>query len=167
MLLGSQKLSFDQKNRLSLPYTFRRKINEETQGHSLYIVPGRRPRTLAIYPEKVYEQTLSGEPDDEELSEGTYEYREFQSAHTLLVDPDDQGRVLVPQWLLDSADIGKDVTLVGMRNHLVLWRRDEHETFTRQMWQNVGQRRAAAREEMRKLAGRKAAAEDSSEASAG
>ncbi|MEW6252521.1 MAG: hypothetical protein AB1716_17935 [Planctomycetota bacterium] len=156
MYLGSHKLMLDGKSRLSIPYTFRRNFNEQRDGHSIYIVPGRRPRTLALYQENVYNALRRAEPDNESLSDSAYEFRMFESGNTVLTDPDDQGRILLPQWLLERIEMGKEVTLVGMENHLVLWRRNDYEEFCRDMWPRVREQRAAVREEMRAIASREA-----------
>ncbi len=154
MFPGSQRLTLDNKNRLSIPYSFRRFFNEERDGHELYLVPGRRPKTLALYQSKIYQRLREAEPDSESLSDEVYELRMFESGNTVLADPDDQGRVVIPQWLLERLEMKKEVTLVGMPDHLVLWRREDYEDFCRGMWPQLQQRRAAARAEMQALAER-------------
>ncbi len=158
MYLGSQQLTIDPKGRLPIGYTFRRHFNEERDGHTMFIVPGRRPRTLALYQQKIYERMRAAEPDNESLSEEAYEFRMFESGHTVQVDPDEQGRVQLGQRLLDSVGLGKDVTLVGMGDHLVLWQQDDYEAFSKEMWSKLPEKRAAVREEMRAIAAAKEAA---------
>jgi MraZ protein len=168
MFLGSQQLTIDAKNRLSVPYIFRRKFDEERDGHSFYALPGRRPRTLSLYPDKRYERVLGVEPDNEVLSDNAYGYRQFLDSHTVLLDPDKQGRVLIPEWLLSSVGIENEVVLAAVRDHLELWRRDDHEAFAKEMWAALPERRASAVDEMKRLvAGASAATTATADAAAG
>lgn len=151
-LAGTHELSIDNKNRLSIPFAIRRKLSEERDGHSFYIVPGRRPRTLALYPEKYYEQTRAHLPPDDALTDEAFAFRQFESSQSALLDPDGQGRVLIPERLLKRAGIDKDVVLIAVRDHLELWRRDEFESFEASMWPSYPEQRAKAVQEMKHLA---------------
>ena len=151
-LAGTFELSIDSKNRLSIPYAIRRKLNEERDGHSFYIVPGRRPNTLALYPEKYYEQVRAGRPGDDVLSKETYEFRQFEYAQSALVDPDSQGRVLIPDRLLKRVGVDKDAVLIAVRDHLELWRPDDYAEFENRMWSDYAEKRSAALQEMNSLA---------------
>lgn len=148
-LVGTHELTVDSKNRLSIPFAIRRKLNEERDGHSFYVVPGRRKGTLALYPEKYYERLLADSPDDESLSDEAYEYRLFEYSRSALLDPDSQGRILIPERLLDRAGIGKEVTLIAVRDHLELWSRDAFAEFEDSMWPEYPEKRARAVQEMK------------------
>jgi len=41
------------------------------------------------------------------------------------VEPDAQGRILVPAKTLRRTNTGREITLVGMRNRLELWNRSD------------------------------------------
>jgi MraZ protein len=45
------------------------------------------------------------------------------------VAPDKQGRILVPQYLKDFAEIKKDVVIVGVSNRIEIWSRDIWSEF--------------------------------------
>ncbi len=149
MYVGSQTITLDNKNRFGVPHMFRRKFNEDRDGRFLYIVPGREPKTLALYHENTYARLRAAEPDNESLSDDAYDFRMFESGNTLIVDPDDQGRFVLPQALLDRLGLGRELILVGMGDHLVIWGREDYDEFTRRMWPQVREKRAAVREEMR------------------
>lgn len=151
-LAGTFELTIDAKNRLSVPFAIRRKLSEERDGQSLYAVPGRRAGTLALYPEKYYERLRAGLPADEALSEEAFAYRQFESSQSALLEPDSQGRVLIPERLLKRVGIDKEVVLIAVRDHLELWRRADFEAFESAMWGAYPQKRAAAMDEMKRLA---------------
>jgi len=151
-LVGTYELTVDAKNRLSVPFAIRRKLNDESDGHSLYVVPGRRPGTLELYPEKYYERLRAGGPPHESLTDEAYAYRQFEYSQSALLDPDGQGRVLIPERLLKRAGIDKDVILIAVQDHMELWPREQFEKFENAMWPEYPRRRAAASQEMKALA---------------
>ncbi len=157
-LAGTFELSIDSKNRLSVPFAIRRKLNDDRDGHALYVVPGRRPNTLALYPEKHYERLRVDLPADDALSEETFAYRQFEASQSALLDPDGQGRVLIPERLLKRAGIGKEVALIAVRDHLELWNRADFEAFETEMWNGYPQKRTQAVEEMKSLVEKERAA---------
>jgi DNA-binding transcriptional regulator/RsmH inhibitor MraZ len=45
------------------------------------------------------------------------------------LDVDKQGRVVIPQRIMDQNELGRQVVLSGARDHLVLWNRGDFEAF--------------------------------------
>ncbi len=146
-LVGTYELVIDAKNRLSIPFNIRRKLDE----HSFYALPGGRPRTLDLYPESYFEK-LRPVPPAEYLSDSTLEYHRFELSQTGLLETDSQGRILLPDRLLKRAGIGKDVVLIGVQDHLELWNRGEFEEFETRQWEKLAENRARAMQELRALA---------------
>lgn len=149
--VGMYELTIDAKNRLSIPHAIRSKMNCDTDGRSFYVVPGQRRGTLAIYPERYFEQTRAAFPADEQLSGEGYEWRQFEYSQSALLDPDSQGRILVPERLLKRAGIGREVTLIGVQDRLELWSRADFDEFQDGKWPQYPQHRAAAMKELRLL----------------
>ena len=155
-LVGTYELVVDNKSRLSIPFAVRRKLSDERDGQSFYAMPGRRCGTLSLYPEKYYERIRAGLPADDNLSDATYAYRQFEYSQTALLEPDGQGRVMLPERLLKRAGLEREVVLIAVGDHLELWRRDEYAKFEGSMWPEYWQQRAKALEEMNRLAPAKA-----------
>jgi len=147
--VGMYELTIDSKNRLSIPHAVRSKMNCDTDGRSYYIVPGQRPGTLAIYPERYFERIRAQIPPPEQLSEDGYEWRQFEYSQSALLDPDNQGRILVPERLLRRAGIGREVTLIGVQDRLELWSRAEFDAFQDGKWPEYPQHRVKAMRELR------------------
>ncbi len=147
--VGTFELTIDSKNRLSIPHPIRSKLNPDTDGRAFYIVPGYRPGTLSIYPEKYFERIRGPAVQPEELSQEAYEWRQFEFSQSALVDPDTQGRVLIPDRLLKRAGIGREVVLIGVQDHLELWSRKDFEEFESRQWPDYPERRAKALKELR------------------
>jgi len=150
-LAGTYELSIDNKNRLSIPFPIRRKLNDERDGHSFYVLPGRRKGTLALYPERYFERLRAHHADDDRLSEETFTFRQYEYSRAALLDPDGQGRVLLPDHLLKRVGLGTNVVLIGVRDHLELWRPEDFAAFDEEMWSTYPDRRAKAVDELNRL----------------
>ncbi len=163
-LVGAFNLSIDPKNRLSIPFAIRRKLSEERDGHSFYVLPGRRPGTLALYAEKYYERIQEHQPADDRLSDAAYAYRQFEFSQSALLDPDGQGRILIPERLLKRVGLGRHVVLIAVRDHLELWRPEDFAAFEESMWPDYPQKRARAMEEVGRLSAEPARVQTMAEA---
>jgi len=160
--VGMFELSIDNKNRLSIPHAIRSKMNCDEDGRSFYVVPGQRRGTLTLFPERYFEKIRKNAPPAEQLSDAAYEWRQFEYSQSALLDPDNQGRVLIPERLLKRAGIGREVTLIGVQDRLELWDRAEFAAFEESKWPEYPQHRAAAMRELREMQGQGAAPEQRS-----
>jgi MraZ protein len=147
--VGTYELTIDAKNRLSIPHAIRSKMNCDTDGRSFYILPGQRHGILAVFPERYFERLRERIPPPEQLSESAYQWRQFEYSQAALLDPDNQGRILIPERLLKRAGIGREVTLIGVQDRLELWSRAEFDAFQDAQWPDYPQRRAESLRELR------------------
>ena len=150
--VGLFELTIDSKSRLSVPYVVRSKLNSEEDGRSYYVLPGYTLGTLVIYPDRYFERVRGTPPAPEDLSTATYEWRQFECSQGALLDPDSQGRILIPERLLKRAGISREVTLIGVQDHLELWGREAYEAFQARSWSDYPERRTKAAQELRELA---------------
>ncbi len=150
-LVGRYPLVIDKKNRLAIPNALRAKINSETDGTSYYVSPADGPGKLWIFPEKHFEGLYADLPPAEMMSPELREQIEFDFSQTTLVDPDAQGRVLLPGWLLERNKIGEKVMLVGAKDRLLLTARDAFERHEVDHQDAYYDRRVRAFEELRQL----------------
>ena len=146
LLSGWFELTIDSKNRVSIPHPCRAKLNADTDGRSFYVLPGHRRGTLAIYPDRYFE-SLRHRPPPPSNAEVVHEWRQFEFSQTFLIDPDSQGRILIPERLLKRAGIGKEVTLIGVEDHLELWPRETYDAFVAEKWPDYPKQRNDAEEE--------------------
>lgn len=151
-LAGTYELTIDPKNRLSIPLAIRKKLNDARESQYFYLRPGRRRGTLALYPDRYYEALREQAPDDDLLSDDAYEYRQFEFSQSAPLEMDDQWRVLIPARVIQRAGLGRDVVMIGVRDHLEIWRKDEFEAFEQRMWAEHQERRTRAIAEMHALA---------------
>jgi MraZ protein len=124
LLIGEFELGIDDKNRLSLPSDIRKAINSDRDGDAFFLVLGRNGKPW-LYPELYYEQMVFQEqpeitPEEEQLD---FDHMNFALADK--VTWDSQGRMLIPDKTLKRTGLGKEVTMIGSRDHLEIWNRSD------------------------------------------
>ena len=126
VLFGEYELNVDDKNRLLIPSEVRRSIKPEEFGEGYFLVIGIN-RLPWLYPERYYERLATQGPADITPEQDLLAFDQLHFAMASRLDPDKQGRVLLPDKILKRAKINKEVTLIGARDHLELWNRADWE----------------------------------------
>lgn len=113
MLTGEYQHNMDVKGRVTIPSKFR-----EDLGDRFFICKGLDGCLFVLNQEKwdSFMQKLSEMP----ISQGRAIQRYFISGVTE-VEPDKQGRVLIPQSLRDHAALDKEVTVIGAAERAEIW----------------------------------------------
>ncbi len=124
LLYGNYELTIDDKNRMLVPSEIRKQLVADRDGEAFFLVLGIDGRPW-FYPERHYEALISRDPSQLTPAEEALSYDRMNLGLASRVEPDNQGRVLIPDKTLKRAGISKDVTLVGVRDHLELWDRAE------------------------------------------
>jgi MraZ protein len=124
LLIGEYELGIDDKNRLSLPADIRKAINSDRDGDAFFLVLGPNGKPW-LYPELYYEQIVFQEepeitPEEEQLD---FDHMNFALADRITWDT--QGRMLIPDKTLRRTGLGKEVTMIGSRDHLEIWNRSD------------------------------------------
>lgn len=132
ILFGEYELTVDDKNRLLVPAEVRRSINPEEHGKAFFLVVGVN-RMPWMYPERYYEHLATQVPSDVTPAQDLLAFDQLHFAMASRIEPDSQGRVLLPDRTLRRAGISKEVTLIGVRDHLELWNRGEWETYREEL----------------------------------
>lgn len=126
---GRYEYTIDAKNRLAIPSPVREEIERGGDSRKVFVTRGMQEKTLAIWPEKHFlalanQLPQSPIPDPDQLA---FETLFFSSSYG--VEPDTQGRILVPEALMKDIGIGRQVVITGVRDHLAIWNRQDFETF--------------------------------------
>lgn len=126
MLLGEYKHSVDSKGRVIIPSKFREKLGEH------FIVTRGLDGCLFVYPMEEWKkvedklQTLPlAQKDARKFT------RFFYSAATEC-KVDKQGRVNLPQTLLNYAEINNTSYLIGVSNRIEIWNEEKWDLFTQE-----------------------------------
>jgi MraZ protein len=127
MFYGEFEHTLDRKGRLIVPSKFREAI-KEAYAEKLYITRGL-DKCLFVFTEeewKVQESKFRSMPFTKS------EYRKFNRiffSGALDVIPDKQGRILLPAYLKEYAQIKKDVIFIGVSNRIEIWSKDLWRDF--------------------------------------
>ena len=124
VLFGEYELTIDDKNRLLVPSDIRKLMNPERDGDAFFLVIGvnRKPW---LYPERSYETLVSQVPTEMVPADDRLSRDQLLFAMASRLEWDKQGRVLVPEKTLRRTGLEREVTLIGVRDHLELWNRAE------------------------------------------
>ena len=126
MLLGEFEHTIDDKNRLTLPAKFRQALSG-----GLVITRGLDP-CLLCYPQADWERLVESRLAGLDLfsREGRMMNRFFFSGASE-AEADKQGRVMLPGTLVK--DMGREVVVAGVRDHLEIWDRAAWRDHVKEM----------------------------------
>jgi|SRR5712691_1342221 MraZ protein len=144
MLLGEHEHTIDDKNRLTLPAKFRQAFADGI------VVTRGLDGCLYAYTRGDWDRLVESRLAvlDPLSREGRLMMRHFFSA-AAEAELDKQGRVMLPAPLLESAGLGKEVTVAGVYDHLEIWSRGawrEHLKEVEGSAEHVAERLAAKRD---------------------
>ncbi len=126
--------TIDAKGRLQIPSQIRDVMESASRRRVLYLVPGTRHGTVALYPAEEFE-TMAQYMDHEPIpDEDALTYQQLFYSMASRLEMDKQGRVLLPERLLKRAKIGNEVVLTGAGSHLDLWNKAVYEDFVERNW---------------------------------
>jgi len=122
MFLGEYEHTIDSKGRLAVPAKFRTQMDQgavisKGMGTCLSVY------TMARWDEKSAE-LVAGKSNDELRD---FERRVYPSASE--VELDGQGRMVIPAKLRTYANLGTEVTVAGVRDHIEIWDRTAWQTY--------------------------------------
>ena len=124
ILYGEHDLTLDDKNRLLVPAEIRKALEPQRDGQAFFMVVGQN-RKLWFYPENYYGQLVAQSQQDITLDDDVLAFDQMHFARASKVEWDKQGRVVIPEKSLRRTGIGREVTLIGVRDHLELWNRSD------------------------------------------
>lgn len=115
MLIGEYTHTIDDKNRVSLPSKFRQEM-----GKKVIVTPGLdgclfvfAPKEWKVFSDKLGETSL-GQAD-------TRSFNRYMLGGAVEADVDSIGRILVPDFLRERADLKARVVMIGMKSRVEIW----------------------------------------------
>ncbi len=127
MLIGEYQHSIDPKGRVIVPSKFR-----EDLGERFYVTKGMGKSLFVLSPkewEKLQEQIMAM-PMSKARQLQLYFF-----AGAAEVEPDKQGRILLPQHLRDHAGLTKDIAFVGVSRRAEIWDAENWAVFNASLTQ--------------------------------
>ena len=120
--LGSFRHQIDEKGRLSLPASFRRDAVDKP-----LVLVQVHPDALTLYPESTWAEVEGRLRELLRLQPTARAYVLGVTARAVEVVPDKQGRILVPQRLMESVGLRDSALLVGVIDRVEIWNPDRFE----------------------------------------
>jgi MraZ protein len=148
-LYGEFEQTLDGKGRLSIPSEIRRQFSSE-DGDAFFVT--MKEKVPWLYLEKYYQRLLSLQfpaqitPDPKLLR-----FTHLTMSLSQRVEWDASGRIVLPEKFVKRAELGRDVTLIGARDHLEVWNRQEWDAQREQLYKATAEIESGATEVLEKL----------------
>ena len=132
MFIGEYKHTIDTKKRLAIPSKFRKELEEKA------VITRGLDSCLVIYPIKEWDKMAR---KLESLPTSQIEARNF--ARIMLsgaseVDFDKLGRILIPDFLKNYADLKKNASILGLSNRIEIWDEEKWQEYKKKSEMSVG-----------------------------
>lgn len=114
MLIGEYTHTVDEKNRFSLPAKFRKALGRKV------VVTRGKDHCLFLYPIRVWLQ-ISEEVKKLGHVEADPRYARFTFAGASEIEIDSIGRILVPEFLREFADLKNTIVITGVHDRVEIW----------------------------------------------
>jgi len=128
LLTGEYQHVIDDKSRVLISNKLRSQIDVDEHGSNFYLVLGANG-ILCLYPEKYFERIALAIAPGTTAPDETVAFERISFALAGKVELDRQGRLLLNEGLRKRAGLKDKVTLVGVRDHIELWNRENWEQY--------------------------------------
>ena len=130
MFIGSFKYSIDTKGRISIPAKLRKFVDPKS--NDAFVMTRGTTKCIDVYPMNFWEELVQSklnQLNSFEPQEAMF-LRMFlqQAAEDKL---DSQSRLLIPKNLIDYAEIGKEVLILGAIKKIEIWNPHNYEEYLR------------------------------------
>ena len=115
MLIGEYIHILDNKNRLSLPVKFRRKM-----GKKIIITPGL-DNCLFVFTMNEWQKISIKLSGSSLLQSDARSFNRFMFGGAAEVDVDKIGRILIPDFLKERANLKSRVVVIGVQSRVEIW----------------------------------------------
>lgn len=115
MFIGEYSHSIDPKKRLAVPSKFKNDLKKKV------VITRGLDKCLFVYPMKVWEKLASKLGTLPVGESKTRSFIRLMLAGAIDADIDSQGRILIPDYLKDYAELKKNVTIAGVYDRLEIW----------------------------------------------
>ncbi|MDY0134575.1 MAG: division/cell wall cluster transcriptional repressor MraZ [Atribacterota bacterium] len=133
MFLGHYYHTIDEKNRVVIPSSFRGEISGK-----VYLTQGME-KCIFLYPEEVWNRFYQKITTLSLTRKETREFSRFFLANATCLDIDGQGRIVLPDYLKNYAEINRQVVWVGVGERLEIWAEEIWRPYHEEMGKKFGE----------------------------
>ncbi len=127
MLIGEYKHTIDDKKRISLPSKFRKEM-----GKKIVATYGLE-NCLSLYPQKEW-QKISGQIASGGMLKSDWrEFNRFMFGGAVELEVDALGRILIPEYLREFAEVKTGAVFIGVHSRLEVWNEKRWEDYKKRV----------------------------------
>ncbi len=124
MFMGEYNHSIDAKGRLIIPSKFRDTLGDE------FVVTKGLEGCLFVFEKYDFETFMDKLNEKSDLEAKVRKIKRFFISGAQEMEPDKQGRMLVPPVLREYAGLEKEVVFAGVGGHIEIWDKAKWEDIT-------------------------------------
>jgi len=128
MLIGEYTHTIDEKNRVSLPSKFR-----SLMGKKIVVTPGLDQCLFAFTAEEWKRISTKLSENASMLSGDMRSFTRYMFGGAVEAEVDSIGRILIPDFLRDRANLKTKVSIVGVQNRIEIWNDKQWTDYKRQV----------------------------------
>lgn len=122
MLMGEYHHNLDEKGRIIIPSKIREEVGE------LFILSRGLDKCLFIYPRNEWNNMIEKYKELPNTKEAR-NFMRFLLSGATECNFDKQGRINVPNPLMEYANLEKECVVIGVNDHLEIWNEEEWQDF--------------------------------------
>ena len=126
-LSGTYSRILDDKSRIAIPKQLRKQFTDE-ELTGLYVAPGTE-RSLAIYSPAAFHRLAERLANRSSNRAEIRNYLRLFYSRAEHVALDGQGRIRIPERLVEHAELRHEVVLLGVHDHAEIWDKGQWEAF--------------------------------------
>lgn len=123
LFLGTHQNRLDVKGRVSVPASFRSALRKEQskENHSLIFRPSHKMPCIEVWPLSIFSELTNSLDSLNLFSEEHDDIATTLYAEAWPIDPDREGRILLPDILKEHANLTDSVTFMGLGTIFQIW----------------------------------------------
>ena len=123
MFIGQYRHNLDAKNRIIVPAKFRDGLGE------VFVVTKGLDGCLSIYTDERWSEMITSLERIPATKKEARQYMRSLTSKAVECSLDNQGRIMLPQFLLATANIKKSCVVVGVADHVEIWPEETWDSY--------------------------------------
>ena len=123
MFMGSYSHNIDSKGRVIIPAKMREQLGEQ------FVITRGFEECLAVYSMDEWETVMKRLSELPSTQKSARRLKRMFLSYAVEVEPDKQGKVIIPSTLREMAHLDKEVLVVGQENHIEIWNEDNWNSY--------------------------------------
>ena len=132
MFIGEYSHKIDNKKRLAIPSDFRSDLGDKA------VITRGFENCLFLYTQSTWKERAKKISERSSLKSDARGLARVMLAGAREVELDNLGRILIPDYLKEYAELEKNVTVAGLYNRIEIWDEDKWQEYRQKTEQEIG-----------------------------